>query len=705
MCGIACIAPIGRPIIDSDKNVVKMMASRLQHRGPDNTDYSFSGGVAFAFNRLALVGGELGRQPFHLQSAGKRRLTLVANGEIYNHAELERQLGCQHILQGTSDCEVLIHLLDRHGDGFLKNINGMISVIAHDEVRNKLILARDRFGIKPLYYHLNTERVVAGSEIKSLFADPETPRAIDWASALNNQYLQSNTQPSTVNEVSTWYVGITQVKPGTVVEIDLTDGSVKEATYWALPASTDQIGSRQSYTEKFHRLLEDSVRDCATADAELGLFLSGGVDSAVIAALAHKHTSLHTFSVRTPATVENGDAYYARAVADKFGIPNHQADLTRVPEFDEWRNFLALLENPMAGMEAYYKYELHRFAKELRPDLKGMLLGAAADEYYGGYTADYGEQTSWRTFISVISEMFRNDTQIAQSVAWKTAGVPLVKPAETADPYRVYLSYEHAKLYQYNVWHEDRTAAGSGIEARVPFLDHRLIELAASLPVKLRESLLWDKRMVREAAASVLPQEIAERIKTPFYYGPGESHAFNMAAELLEKDNRALVDLALSTPDSQLHLNELGIHSALDRYQEHPDSVNIEQVLNVVNLGVMSANLSTDFIYKHISQKTPIEISNPVAKPQVGTTTGTYVLSPDIRYLTSLAGDTCYLAHRGQLVYEIISGTAWDRVFTRLATTDDNLIQAMEASSVTNSEIHDQLQDCISSGYLVPGDA
>ncbi|MGL5444351.1 MAG: asparagine synthetase B family protein, partial [[Mycobacterium] stephanolepidis] len=536
------------------------------------------------------------------------------------------------------------------------------------------------------------------------FADPETPRAIDWAGALNNQYLQSNTQPSTANEVSTWYTGILQVKPGTVVEIDLTDGSIRETTYWELPAVSEQIGSRQSYIREFRRLLEESVRDCATADAELGLFLSGGVDSAVIAALAHTQTSLHTFSVRTPATVQNGDAYYARIVADKFGIPNHQADLSRVPEIDEWSNFLTLLENPMAGMEAYYKYELHRFAKELRPNLKGMLLGAAADEYYGGYTADYSQQTSWGTFLSVISEMFRNDAQIAQRAAWSTAEVSLIRPEETADLYRIYLSYEHAKLYQYNVWHEDRTAAGSGIEARVPFLDHRLIELAASLPVQLRRSLLWDKRIVREAASSVLPQEIAERTKTPFYYGPGESHAFNTVAELLEKDNRALIELALSTPDSQSHLHKRGIHYALDQYHKHPDSVNIEQVLSIVNLGVMSANLATESTYKPDMAKAPIEISDTADEPLPSSAVvgvNTYVLSADIKYLKNLVGDTCYLTHQGKLVYEIVSGSAWDKIFTQLATTGDNLTQAMEASSITPSEIYNELQDCISSGYLV----
>ncbi|MEU3616438.1 asparagine synthase-related protein [Streptomyces sp. NPDC006872] len=277
-----------------------------------------------------------------------------------------------------------------------------------DRARGQLVLARGRFGIKPLYYHRTDERIVLSSEIKGLFADPATPRRFAWDKALTVTALAAAPRFS-AEQMCTWFEGVESVPAASVLRVDLRDGRTTEHRYCELPTEADESTSAEGFVERYGDLLEASIRDCATADSEPGLFLSGGIDSSIVLALARTQVEeIHTFTALSGGTRANGDVEQASWLSRLGGGGhNHQVlfepDLTPTPE--EWRRLVWLTESPMVGPEVYYKHELHRFARHVRPELRGMLLGAASDEFNGGYSHDMGDD--WTSFLAGLTGMNR----------------------------------------------------------------------------------------------------------------------------------------------------------------------------------------------------------------------------------------------------------------------------------------------------------
>ncbi|MEV4094503.1 asparagine synthase (glutamine-hydrolyzing) [Streptosporangium saharense] len=594
MCGLAGLARIDGGHTDATTDaLLERMARIIAHRGPDDRELLRQGPVGLAFTRLSLVDPESGGQPLTTEDGD---LVLIANGEVYNHRELAAKLPPGTRLKGGSDCEVLLHLYRERGDAFLDEVRGMFAIVLWDRRRDRLVLARDRFGIKPLYYHRDGRRIVFASEIKALFADPATPRTLDWEQALTHPMLSAAPYPHRAGTPSTWFGGIECVPAGRIVQIDLADGTTREHTYWSLPTA-DTDASEEEFVRRYGELLAESVAECATADAELGLFLSGGVDSAAVAALATPYAGrLHTFTVLSASTYRNGDAEHASWLAGKLGLPNHQVcfEAERVPSPQEWKRLLWLMEHPQCGPEQYYKHELHRYAKQARPELRGMLLGAASDEFNGGYSADYSGGGGWDAFVATLDTMacagaLRTRPDLAPW--WTRTDVPLLARdvlGVREDPYRAYLAGEYSKIQQYNCWHEDRTAAGSGIEARVPFLDHRLVELVVSVPPSRRERLLWDKAILRESMRGLLPDRITGREKVPFFYGEGQRHTHWLFLRMLRRDGAALVEEALAAPGAAGVLDGPAVRGLLGSLTERSDLAQVEILLRLVNLGLLA---------------------------------------------------------------------------------------------------------------------
>ncbi|GIE86444.1 asparagine synthase (glutamine-hydrolyzing) [Actinoplanes regularis] len=602
MCGIGAVACLdGSHLGESGDVLLRGLVDALAHRGPDDREILRDGPVGMAFTRLSLTDPVSGSQPLKTDDGS---LVLIANGEVYNHRELLASLPAGTTMRTGSDCEVLLHLYRQHGLNFLDDVRGMFGLILWDKRNNHLILARDRFGIKPLYYHRDGRRIILASEIKALFTDPRTPRRFDWERALTTPavpaavYLTEDAYPTT------WFEGISSVGAGTIQRIDLTDGSTREHRYWKFPGDADDVPTTaDGFVEKYRALLAESVHECATSDAELGLFLSGGIDSAAVAAFAAERVSeLHTFTVLAATTYHSGDAYYGHRVAKDLGLPNHQVvfDTQRVPDAQEWKRLLWLVESPFCGPEMYYKHELHRYAKSARPQLRGMLLGAASDEFNGGYSADVAGDGAWSDFDRNIRAMhrvgsLRNRPDLAPW--WSLPGQSLIsdeavrrwaQPAHD-DAYLAYLAGQYSKLQQYNVWHEDRTAAGSGIEARVPFLDHRLVELVAAVPPHLREELLWDKTILRRGMRGTLADDVVHRPKQPFFHGPGLQYTYRMVLAMLERDGGALVEESLAAPGAADLIDADGLRRTLKDLRERPADAQVEIALRVVNLGLLSA--------------------------------------------------------------------------------------------------------------------
>lgn len=576
------------------------MARELVHRGPDGSRIERHGQVGLVFNRLSIVDPVGGGQPFVSDDGN---VVVIANGEIYNHRQIASTLAGATFRTG-SDCEVLLHLYQRRGIRFLEPVRGIYAVVVLDRGRNRLLFARDRFGVKPLYFHRNRERVVFGSEIKALLTEPDCVRCFDWRAFLSDRMVTAAPVLDDAAPV-TWFEGIDSVPAATVLEVDLSTGEVARYPYWRLPlpgeladgASTDEL------VRRYEAALRSAVEESGNSDAEVGLFLSGGIDSAAVAAYSTKLPSLHSFTALNGGTYANGDGQYAHQVAATLGIPNHQVvfDSSRVPTPDEWRQLVWLTETPLCGPEQFYKYELHRYAKEVRPDLKVMLLGQASDEFNGGYSTGLAMGGDWHDFMRHLRTMARRRALAPQSsvASWWEHDIPLLAdaalerhfPATAQDPYAAFVASKYRDIQQYNCWHEDRTAAGNGIEARVPFLDHRVVEVTAAIAPHQRQELLWDKRILRLALADVLPGCLLGRPKGPFFYGPGVAEVNRIFVQMLRQENMALVDEALASPRLRELVNPDAIMAAIARLETTPATGHVEFLLRVVNAGLLDRML------------------------------------------------------------------------------------------------------------------
>jgi asparagine synthase (glutamine-hydrolysing) len=597
MCGLAGLAQLdGRPLPVEADLTLNRMARAVAHRGPDDTVIRRDGPVGLAFTRLSLVDPEGGGQPL---VSGDGQTVLIANGEIYNHRALRAGLPAGTRFHTDSDCEVLLHLYQQRGLDFLDAVRGMFSLVLVDRHRGVLILARDRFAIKPLYYARLADRIVFGSELKALFQDPQCPRRLDWPRALADPGL--NLAPVLTDAApTTWFEGIEQVPAATIVQIDLRTGATRSHRYWSLAVGGDEAAAPTDaeYVDRYRELLTEAVTDCLMADVEIGLFLSGGIDSGAVAALAARASNLHTFTVLSASTTLDGDGQHAHQLAATLGLPNHQVlfEADRVPGPVEWKRLLWLLETPQCGPEQYYKFELHRYARAERPTLRAMLLGAAADEFTGGYTELMSGGEGWDGFLSAVRVMARNrDLQRHPGLApWWSEGEHPVLTDEALHPERAdedlygsFLRWKFRDVQQHNLWHEDRTAAGNGIEARVPFLDHRLVELVAGIPPARRPRLLWDKRILREAMRGILPAEIVDRPKGPFYQGEGMHYTLRTFIRMLAQDGGALLEESIASDRARQYLDPDGLRLRLARLVADPTGDRVEILLRLVNLGLL----------------------------------------------------------------------------------------------------------------------
>ncbi|MGW2723392.1 asparagine synthase (glutamine-hydrolyzing) [Streptomyces sp. NPDC001492] len=717
MCGIACVARLdGRELGPETDSVLHEMAEILDHRGPDDRELMRDGPVGMAFTRLSLVDPAGGGQPLVSDDGS---LVLIANGEVYNHRELAAGLPGGARLRTGSDCEVLLHLYRQRGMDFLRDVRGMFGVILWDRTNGQLILARDRFGVKPLYYQRDGRRIVLSSEIKGLFADPATPRGFDWARSLSVAMLPASPRFAEP-DMCTWFEGVESVPAATVLRIDLRDGRTTEHRYWELPTEPDEDADAEALIGRYGELLEASVAECATADTELGLFLSGGIDSgAVLALAAERLDTLHTFTALTGGTHDNGDAENAQWIARELGVPNHQVVFPRdhAPSPEEWLRLLWLTETPLCGPEAYYKHELHRFARQERPELRGMLLGAASDEFNGGYSRDVLGEGDWQSFLDGLAYLDR-ETRLERDPAlarWWTGGESLIalsaleggSDRRGEDVYRAYVESEYRKVQQYNVWHEDRTAAGSGIEARVPFLDHRLVELVATVPDRLRPRLLWDKRILRDAMTSRMPERIAQRPKGPFFYGTGTRHAYRMLVRLLRADDCHLVERALSAPGADVFLDADAVRRRLDALGDgDTDNPQVEILLRVVNTGLLAEMAAKPPRLGDLSAGTVLSsLGGPVADagelfaPVRGFEgDGVLRLAGDATLLTDDAG-AWFLLREGQIEYVFEDDSPVLRVLRRLEDSA-SLGGALEAAGADLDEVRPELDELLGQRLL-----
>lgn len=489
------------------RRILRDMGQVLARRGPDDEQIYDDGHLSLVFRRLTIVGNAEGQQPLVSESGEQ---VLVCNGEVFNHEELRREMGGQHRFISSSDCEPLVHGLAESGPDFLAQVNGMFALAFWDRARRKLLLARDRLGIKPLYYALIPGGIVFGSELKALLVHPRCPRSADMRH-LGISMMTPLPTPSFVQDVH-------QLGGGRFLVIDQACRP-QIRRFWDIRhhLGTAPFGNNgRSYEEQLRHLLYDSVRR-QIVGPQMGLHLSGGTDSTLIAACAAREgRSLPCFSFVERTTLLCGDVDAASQAVDSLGhtwYPVHfdYRSIWNQLGFDlqAMERLVWMMDSPRFDVEWLLKWALTAAAKDQLPDMKVLLLGQGADEFAGGYSNRIDCQFSnWSQYIQ--EEVQPTLAQFGMSLESGPSGSDL-------GPYHLYMRLFRHQLQVFNLWHEDRTSSWHGVEARVPFLDHRVVELLASVPAQLHADLFWSKRIYRDVLHELLPQFDARRIKTGFH--------------------------------------------------------------------------------------------------------------------------------------------------------------------------------------------
>jgi asparagine synthase (glutamine-hydrolysing) len=605
MCGIAGFYSYDQCSAFDKAGVLRLMGDQIAHRGPDDEQIYLSSEANIIFRRLSIVDIEGGKQPLMNEDGS---IILAVNGEIYNYKELIRTLKGEHQFKSRSDCEVLVHLYEERGVDFLKSINGMFGLVLWDTRNHLLLLARDRLGIKPLYFSYSPSRLLFASEMKALFAFPDCPREYNWQEALNGNkkaYAGNNYQ------VETCFVGIHQLRGGQYLIAGAGDNGPVIKDYWSLSnvAAEGLSADRRSpgrLVEEYRGLLADSVRLMLLGDVEIGLFLSGGIDSTAIAALAAMTADIRTFSVLNQDTVESRDAFYSWKAAEHIGLSNHQVCISYDPgrhDASWWKQLVWQCETYECGPEQLYKYELYRYIKQNFPNLKTVLIGQGSDEFNGGYAHKYvgeplpGLHNRWQEFEDAISGMQQasllsgsNDVFVGlQTFIERDYFAHLQGNKLPEIPWHGYLQMHAKNLQIYQLLHEDRTAMANSIENRVPFLDHRLLELILTAPPACFPDLFWNKNILRKGMGDLLSPELCNRPKVPFIFDNKANHSGRMMAGIFSSGDEELIEYAFEgNGHVRQILNVSEIRKLWDRVRTDPNYRGIDEFRYLINMGILS---------------------------------------------------------------------------------------------------------------------
>jgi asparagine synthase (glutamine-hydrolysing) len=567
MCGITG-AIWTDPAKGISREELDRMTDALAHRGPDDRGelhgeihfqppYEPLPGIALGFRRLSIIDLASGHQPMCNES---KDVWIVFNGEIYNFAELRHRLeGAGHAFRTKSDTETIVHLYEDEGPGCFEHLNGMFAVAIWDASRRRLVLGRDRLGKKPLVYRHERGRLLFASELKSLLEAPIGPLDIDPGAVdeyLTYQYIP---HPKTI------YRGVHKLPPGCYAVFQ--DDRLEVNPYWRPDFSREQKWSEDEAIERLRELLDDAVRLRLQSDVPLGAFLSGGVDSSLVTALAQKHAGerLKTFSIGFPVA-EYDETRYARRVAEHLDTEHHEFQVTpdavqilprQVRQYDEpfsdssavptWyvseltRRHVTVALSGDGGDELFAGYPRYKAAAlaaaidrlPLAPAILSarfwQLLPGAKQKSLLRKAKRFGEALGKRParryldWVSIFDEGRRaelyNDDFLARlpnadpadflDAAWRRTGKRDAVTAASLTDLVTYLPCDlMAKV--------DIASMAHGLECRQPFLDFRVVEFAAGLPSKLKYRRGKGKLLLRKAFGDLLPDEIWTRQKMGF---------------------------------------------------------------------------------------------------------------------------------------------------------------------------------------------
>lgn len=559
MCGILGFINTDRNR-PADERTARAMAAAIRHRGPDDEGFYFKDNVALGMRRLSIIDLDTGHQPISNEDGSVR---VVFNGEIYNFQELrERLLARGHQLSTHSDTEVIVHLYEDHGDELVEHLNGMFAFALWDERRQRLLVARDRMGEKPLYFTQTANSFIFASELKSLVVHPAVERRVNLLAL--RKYLQYEFVPSP----HTMIEGVHKLRPAH--RLIFEKGEWRTESYWRLNYDGERlkIGEDEA-AEALHDRLREAVRMRLVSDVPLGVLLSGGIDSSTVAALACEAAEgrVKTFSIAFDEKSFD-ESSYARLVAEHLGTEHYEQRFTEREMLEIVPEIPRLLDEPLGDGSLIPTFLLSRFTRER---VTVALGGDGGDELLAGYptyaahrVADYyralprfvreGLIEPAIARLPVSTENLSFDFKAKRFVQGAALGAgtrhTVWMGSYTAEQQRALLApevlaacpdeqvFDEIRIYDHPNGHDvvermmkldathylsecvlfkvDRASMAASLETRAPFLDHTLVEFLAKLPLDLKMRGLTGKYILKRAMRDRLPQQIIKRPKKGF---------------------------------------------------------------------------------------------------------------------------------------------------------------------------------------------
>ena len=562
MCGIAGIVASDRLLADDPARVTRMR-DVIAHRGPDDAGIFVDERAALGHRRLSIVDLAAGHQPLANEDES---IWIIFNGEIYNHASVRPELeSAGHRYRTRSDTETIVHAYEQWGDACVERLRGMFAFAIWDARRARLLLARDRLGVKPLYWALAGNRMIFGSEIKAILESGLIAAEADDSRIPEQLSIRS------LAGTGTLFKGIQRLLPGHTLTFE--NGAVRIRRYWDVPvgqaAEAGERLSERDAVRRFRELLEEAVRMRLMADVPLGMFLSGGLDSSAIAAIMAKMIDrpLQTFSVAFKDRAFS-ELDYARQVSRAIGADAHEVIIDEHDYFGALPRLIWHEDEPIAHTSSVPLYFVSQLAAG---HVKVVLTGEGSDELLAGYGRYPRALLNWtageayaavpapvRTWVAnaVVPRLpsavqryakrsfvtrpvtpealfFDNFAAIGlerQRSLLRSPFAAAATPERAYGPSRAYfdapngqstildrLLYADLKVYLVELlMKQDQMSMAASIESRVPFLDHQLVEFAAGLPNRLKLRGFKTKWILREAVRELLPPEILARPKMGF---------------------------------------------------------------------------------------------------------------------------------------------------------------------------------------------
>ncbi len=558
MCGVVGFIDM-RSERKPDQELLVRMTDKLVHRGPDSAGYFLDHYVALGFRRLSIIDLESGDQPIYNED---RSVVLMCNGEIFNYLELKKVLIQKgHSFRTNSDVEVLLHLYEEHGLDFLDKINGQFAFVIYDRRRRRLFLARDHFGINPLYYSIINGQFIFASEIKAILEHPQAPREVDLTGLDQTLSFPGLVSPRTM------FKNVQSLKSGHYLVIENGEVSVRE--YWDLdypPLDSSSISkSENEYVDELKELLTRSVRYRLQSDVPVGFYLSGGLDSSLIGALINQvapDTRRHSFSIGFTDT-DISETKHQRLMA-RFTRSIHNEIIFDWSEIVErLSRMIYHCECPVR--ESYNTCSMALSAAAKNAGVKVVLTGEGADELFAGYVG-----YRFDSFRDRESKSYDLETALEDELREKLWGdrdffyekdhltVREVKQtlysARVNELYPEFDCFNHGlinkerlrgrhPLHQRSYLdfrlrlsdhllsdHGDRMTLANSVEGRYPFLDIDLVEFSTRIPPDLKLHNYIEKYILKRAAGDLLPQEIVKREKFGFH-APGSPYLLQHGIE------------------------------------------------------------------------------------------------------------------------------------------------------------------------------